>query len=229
MWIFNVRFFFVFHWYPAACWQCLHPDREADVRPVSPSVSVWFSLSLPLSAAVQILAFLHSSISLLYSSQSLHTLRHAGRQTQTHVQYHHIATNTHLSWSSCRTRGGEKRVGEFGFKSCSHLQTAGNVELMSVCLSSAPPLSFSLSFCLSVTSWQLCLLLQKVFAVEYHNNRSEWKKLKAYTVLVTYRNLKKQIRTSTETLTLDFKTESTNTTLLPQGFCSIRPGFCQPE
>lgn len=131
-------------------------DRCQTCLTLSLSLTVCLLLSLSLSlfvpAAVQILAFPHSSISPLCSTQLLHDPRHAERpNTHTHLQYHHTAAHTHLSWSSCRTRGGEKRVEEFGLKSCSCLQTAGKVELMSVCLS--PRLLPSLSACLSVLWW----------------------------------------------------------------------------
>lgn len=73
-------------------------------------------------------------------------------ENKTHtLTHHHTATHTHthLSLSSCRTRGGEKRVEEFGLKSCNCLQTAGKVQLMFVCLSSVPPLFLSVCLCLS--------------------------------------------------------------------------------
>ena len=149
--------------YPAACWPCPPSDRKTDVRPVSlsPSLSVSNSLSRSLSlslfhlvsAAVQILAFLHSSVSLLRSTQLFHALRHAEAHTHTHTHTHtQTHTHTHISWSSCRTRGREKRLEEIGPKSCSRLQTAGNVELMSICLS-VPGSSPCLSVSPSVFSW----------------------------------------------------------------------------
>lgn len=91
----------------------------------------------------------HCSVRLLCSSLLLAALRpsHTHAHTRTHKH-----NRTHTSWSSRRTRGGGKRVEVFGPASrhtngC--LQTAGNVELMSVCFNSSPFLSVGLSVCLS--------------------------------------------------------------------------------
>lgn len=94
---------------PASCWQC--PHRKTHVRPVSPSLSlsVYCSLSLALFVS-QLLHKSWLSFSALLSRSGLHkrsTLRH----TDTHVSSH-SDTHTHLSWSSCRNRGGEQRVDE---------------------------------------------------------------------------------------------------------------------
>lgn len=71
-------------------------------------------------------------------------------ETHANFKCHHTATHTHLSWSSCWTRGGGKRLEEIGLKSCSRLRTAGNVALMSVCPQLLPSLSLCLSVCPSV-------------------------------------------------------------------------------
>lgn len=75
--------------HPAARWQCPRPDGKTDVRPVS----LLLSLSPVVSAAVHILAPLHSSISPLCSTRLGCALRRAGKRT--HTQYQHTATHSH--------------------------------------------------------------------------------------------------------------------------------------
>lgn len=99
-------------------------------------------------AAVQTLAYLTA----LFACSALHYCSLLWDRRPTTGSH----TRTHISWSSCRTRGGGKRVEEFGLVSRNCLRTAGNVELMSfclsVCLSSSP---FCRSVGLPAWRWQV--------------------------------------------------------------------------
>ncbi len=125
--------------------------QEDGCQSVSLSLCLFIIFSLSLSLCPSRSSnpgFPHSPISLLCSTQLLHVLRHT-ENTHTLTHTYSIITQRHTHTPLLvllRTRGGEKRVEEFGLKSCNRLQTAGNVELMSVCLS-----VWSSSLCLSVS------------------------------------------------------------------------------
>lgn len=125
-------------------------DGETDVRPVS----LRYLLPLRLPAEEQIQTF-PSKLHQLRSTQLLYDLRRAHTHTRavsSHTHTRSIITYTHLSWSCCRTRGGEKRLEEFGPESQSRLQTAGKVQSMSVSPSPQllPSLSVSVRVCLGL-------------------------------------------------------------------------------
>ena len=136
--------------------------RQMSDLSLSLSVCLILSRSLSRPSCSTNPGFPHSSISSAPHSR-FHVLRHTKDKRRTHTlslitQRHtltHKHTHTHIHSSPgapARTRGGEKRVEEFGLKSCSRLQTSGKVELMSFCLSvfSSSLLSVRLSVCRSV-------------------------------------------------------------------------------
>lgn len=98
-------------------------------------------------AAVQTLAYLTA----LFACSALHYCSLLWDRRPTTGSH----TRTHVSWSSCRTRGGGKRVEEFGLVSRNCLRTAGNVELTSFCLSVLSSSPFCRSVCLSAWRWQV--------------------------------------------------------------------------